>query len=123
MQATLLLAVLWTRLIGQSQSFMLDCYTNNPRMMHICALDDITAVFGGQGLFGLTVAGLVFVGGYFVGDGDIVVPGVMLMLVGGILLPSLPVQYQTLALTLMFAGGVGAVMKLLGKYVFSASVT
>jgi hypothetical protein len=123
MKARFLLAALWIQFIAQSQSYAVDCYTNNPRMMHVCALDDITAAFGSQGLFGLTVAGLVFVGGYFVTDGDIVVPGVMLMLVGGILVPGLPAQYQTLALTLMFAGGVGAVMQLLGKYVFGPSVT
>lgn len=124
MTASLIIVAVWNRVLGVlAQSYALDCYTNNPRSMLTCALDDITAAFGGQGLFGLTVAGLVFIGGYIITDGDIVVPSVMLLLLGGILIPGLPAQYQTLALTLMFAGGVGAVMQLLGKYVFSASVT
>lgn len=125
MQATLtiLATAALNRLFGAlTQGYMLDCYSNNPRRMQWCALNDITAAFGGQGLFGLLLAGLVFVGGYFVTDGDIVTPSVVLLLLGGILIPGLPSQYQTLALTLMFAGGVGAVMQLLGKYVFSASV-
>lgn len=118
-----LLAV-YNRIIVASTSsdYMLDCYTNNPRSMHTCAFGDMAGAFGGQGVFGLTVAGLVFFGGYTVGDGDIILPGVVLMLLGGILIPSLPPQYEGLALTLMFAGAVGAVMQLLGKYVFGPSV-
>lgn len=107
---------------AQAQSFALDCYTSNPRTMHWCALADITGAFGGQGMFGLFLAGLTFVVGYYSSDGDLVTPSIVLLLLGGILVPSLPSQYQTLALTLMFAGGVVAVMQLLGKYVFAASV-
>lgn len=103
-------------------SYMLDCYVNNPLAMHTCAIDDLTAAFGGQGVFGLTVSALVFIGGYFITEGDIITPAIVLMLLGGTLVGSLPAQYQTLALTLMFAGGVGAVMQLLDKYVFSAGV-
>jgi len=117
------IAAAWNSILATlTQGFALDCYTDNPRTMQWCALEDITAAFGGQGLFGLAVASLVFVGGYTVTDGDIVTPGVVLLLLGGILVPSLPGQYQTLALTLMFAGAVGAVMQLLEKYVFGASV-
>lgn len=102
--------------------YMLDCYVTNPLAMHSCAMSDLAGAFGGQGVFGLTVSALVFIGGYFITDGDIVTPAVVLMLIGGMLVPALPGQYQTLAVTLMFAGGVGAVMQLLDKYVFSAGV-
>jgi len=113
----------WNRFLpAQTQGFALDCYTSSPREMHWCALADITAAFGGQGLFGLALSALVFLGGYIITDGDIVTPSIVLLLLGGILIPSLPTQYQMLALTLMFAGGVGAVMQLLGKYVFGPSV-
>lgn len=105
-----------------AQSYALDCYTANPRGMHWCAFADLTAAFGGEGLFGLVVAGGVYLGGYKVADGDLVVPSVVLLLLGGLLVPSLPAQYQTFALTLMFAGSVVAVMQLLAKYVFSPSV-
>lgn len=114
----------WTRLVGSvgNGEYMLDCYTNNPRQMHNCAFDDIAGAFGGQGVIGLAVAALVFIAGYNIGDGDIVLPSVVLLLLGGVLIPALPAQYEMLALTLMFAGAVGAVMQLLGKYVFGASV-
>lgn len=107
---------------SSEESYMLDCYTNNPLGMHWCALADITAAFGGQGVFGLTVGALVFVVGYFVTGGDIVTPSVVLLLLGGILVPSLPAQYHTLALTIMFAGAVGAVMQLLNRYVFTTGI-
>jgi hypothetical protein len=119
----LMVSMAWNWFLSTlTPGFMLDCYTSNPRQMHICAFNDIAAAFGGQGVFGLVVAALVFIGGYSVGDGDIVTPGIVLMLIGSVMIPSLPAQYQTLALTLMFAGAVGAVMQLLGTYVFSASV-
>lgn len=108
--------------VAQSTSYELGCYTNNPLGMHWCALADITTAFGGQGIFGLMVAGLVFLAGYNVTDGDIVTPSVVLILLGGILIPSLPTQFQLLAATLMFAGGVGAVMQLLDRYVFGGAV-
>jgi hypothetical protein len=120
----LMVSMAWNWVLGTlTPGFMLDCYTSNPRQMHLCAFSDIAGAFGGQGVFGLVVAALVFVGGYSVGDGDIVTPGIVLMLIGSVMIPSLPAQYQTLALTLMFAGAVGAVMQLLGKYVFGATVT
>jgi hypothetical protein len=119
---TILVAALTKLLAVGGGDYMLDCYVNNPRQMHTCAFGDMSASFGGQGVFGLAVAALVFIGGYNTGDGDIVLPSVVLLLLGGILIPALPSQYQMLAMTLMFAGAVGAVMKLLGKYVFSASV-
>lgn len=116
------LTLVWTALVAQVDGSALDCYTNNPLEMHWCALSDITGSFGGQGLFALTVSGLVFIGGYQVTDGDLVLPSVVLMLIGGILIPSLPAQYMALGLTLMFAGGVAAVMQLLDRYVFSQTV-
>lgn len=108
--------------VAQSTSYELGCYTDNPLGMHWCALADITAAFGGQGIFALMIAGLVFFAGYSVTDGDIVTPSVVLILLGGILIPSLPPQFRMLAATLMFAGGVGAVMQLLDRFVFGGSV-
>lgn len=105
-----------------AQQTALSCYTSNPLGMHWCALDQISAAFGGQGVFGLFVGGLVFTVGYFTTDGDVVTPSVILILLGGILIPSLPSQYQMLAATLMFVGGVGAVMQLLNRYVFGGAV-
>lgn len=124
MQAlTTTIVAVWTRIIATgSGEYMLDCYVNNPRQMHTCAFNDIGLAFGGQGVFGLAVAALIFVGGYNTSDGDIVLPSVVLLLLGGILIPALPAQYTMLAMTLMFAGAVGAVMQLLGKYVFGPSV-
>lgn len=93
----------------------LGCYTGANNHLW-CALDDLTAAFGGQGIFALLLSGFIITGGYVLTDGDLASPGVLVFLLGGILVPALPNQFQTLAQTIMFAGGVAAVMALFNRY-------
>lgn len=98
----------------------LECYTGGGNMLW-CALDQITAAFGGQGLFGLMTGGLVILGMYALSK-DVVVSAVVALVFGGILVPALPGQYQALALSIMFAGGVAALFGLANKTILNPGI-
>lgn len=82
-----------------------------------CALTDIFAALGGQGLAGLIISSFVIIPFYFAGEGDIGTPAVILMLLGGIIFSALPPHYQTVALTLVVFGVVAAFLRVLESYV------
>lgn len=95
----------------------LACYTDNPQGMLTCALDDIAAAVGGQAMFALLGGGTLIFAYYKASGGSLATPSVMLFLLGGLMIPSLPAQFQTMAQVLMFLGLVGAILAGLKKYV------
>ena len=64
-----------------------------------CALD---------GLFGLVVAGTLVTSLYIAGDGTIVVPAVVTILLGAVMVPILPPQFQLFAYSIVALGIVAA---------------
>jgi len=69
-----------------------------------CALDGVFAAGPSPGLFGLVVAGTLLTSLYIAGDGTIVVPAVVTILLGAIMLPVLPPQFQLFAYSIVVLG-------------------
>lgn len=95
----------------------LGCYTDNPQGMLECALSDLAGAVGGQAMFALLGGGTVIFAYYKASGGSLATPSVMLFLLGGLMIPSLPANFQVMAQVLMFLGLVGAVLAGLDKYV------
>lgn len=70
-----------------------------------CVMDGLFAAGPAPGLVGLVMAGTLMTSLYIAGDGDLVVPAVVTILLGSVLVPTLPPQYRTLAYTLVVLGG------------------
>ncbi len=87
-----------------------------------CALADIFAALGGDGLAGLIISGFVLVPFYFAGEGDAGTPAVILILLGGIMIRELPPQYQGTAKVIVVIGGIVAFLRLAEAYVLNRSI-
>jgi hypothetical protein len=97
----------------------LDCYINNPFGWHTCALNQLTNATGGEGLFGLLTGSMILLTLYIASGGKLATAATMTVLIGGILVAALPASYQGVAITIMFLGLVGAVLRGLETFVFS----
>jgi len=69
-----------------------------------CALDGLFAAGPSPGLFGLVVAGTLVTSLYVAGDGTIVVPAVVTILLGSVMLPMLPPQFELFAYAVVVVG-------------------
>lgn len=98
----------------------IDCYSAGGDLLQ-CAIQDIVGPFG-EGLFALIVAGCVFVGLWYAGDGRLETPAVVLIILGGWIVPSLPGNYQQMAQTLAILGLTAAVLSVLNRYVMSEGI-
>jgi hypothetical protein len=105
-----------------NNSTELGCYTANNSDLLACSLADMSVATGGEGLFGILVGGATLLTFYIASDGGLATPGVLTALVGGILLPTLPPSYRSIALVIVFLGLVAAIMAGLKKYVMSSGI-
>lgn len=69
-----------------------------------CVLDGLFAAGPSPALMGLLLTGVLLTSLYIAGDGTVVVPAVVTILLGSILVPLLPPQYVTLAYTVVVVG-------------------
>lgn len=69
-----------------------------------CVLDGMFAAGPSPTLIGLIMAGTLVTSLYVAGDGTVIVPAVVTILLGSILVPTLPPQYTTLAYSLVVIG-------------------
>jgi hypothetical protein len=69
-----------------------------------CVIDGLFGAGPTPALVGLLIAGVLLVSLYIAGDGTVVVPAVVTILVGSLLVPLLPPQYVTLAYTVVVLG-------------------
>jgi len=69
-----------------------------------CALDGVMGAGPAPGLIGFTMAGVLMTSLYIAGDGTVIVPAVVTILLGAVLVPMLPPQYVTLAYTVVVIG-------------------
>ena len=70
----------------------------------VCVLDGMFAAGPAPALVGLLMAGTLVTSLYVAGDGTVVVPAVVTILLGSILVPILPPQYVTMAYTVVVIG-------------------
>jgi len=73
-----------------------------------CALDGLFGAGPSPGVFGLVVAGTLVTSLYIAGDGTIVVPAVVTILLGAVMVPILPPQFQLFAYSIVALGIVAA---------------
>jgi hypothetical protein len=97
----------------------LDCYIDNPFGWLNCGLSQLTAAVGGEGLFGLLIGGVTIMSFYIASGGNLATASTLTVLIGGLLVAALPASYQAIAITIMFIGLVGAVLRGLETFVFS----
>lgn len=82
-----------------------------------CALDKMTAAFGGPGVFGLLVGAVLFAALYIASDGDLTAPTVALVLGGTVLIPMVPGGYQSIGSAIVLIGLASALWQVMQKYV------
>jgi hypothetical protein len=95
----------------------LGCYLDGSNWLD-CGLSQLTAAAGGEGTFGLLVGGVLIFAFYVVSGGRLGTASTLTVLIGGVLIPALPASYQGVAVTIMFLGLVGAVLRGLETFVF-----
>jgi hypothetical protein len=74
-----------------------------------CVMDGLFAAGPSPGLVGLVMVGTLVTSLYVAGDGDVVVPAVVMILLGAVALQTLPPSFRTLAYTLVVIGGTVAI--------------
>jgi hypothetical protein len=105
---------------SQLDSGALGCYvSDNPDWLG-CAFDGFASAFGGQAAFGLIVAGAVVLVMYRA-SGEMTLPTVTTILLGGFAIPTLPAQYRTMALSITVVGIAAALWMVVERYVLSGA--
>lgn len=99
----------------------LSCYTGGNDLLN-CALSDLALSVGGDGVFGVLVAGTVLLVFYIASDGGLATPSVLTALLGGIMLSALPPQHSTIAMTIVLIGLTAALLSGAKKYVMSPGI-
>lgn len=82
-----------------------------------CLVAEMTASVGGEAVFGLIGASVLLLGLYIAGSGDMAVPTVTVILLGGFLIPSLPAQYTSMAYAVAVVGVAAAVFTVASRWV------
>lgn len=80
------------------------CFVDNSTAMTDCVTDGVFGAGPSPTLMGLLLSGALLTSLYIAGDGDIVVPAVVTILVGSAMIPVLPAQFVTLAYTVLAIG-------------------
>ena len=81
-----------------------------------CALDGVMGAGPAPGLIGLVMGGVLMTSLYIAGDGSVVVPGVVTILLGTTLAQILPPQFSLLAYSLAVIGGGVAVFSVIVRF-------
>lgn len=103
------------------QSISDSCYFSGGGSATSCLVDQWTAAFGGEALFGLIMGSVIFVAFYWAADGQIATPTVALILTGTVLVPMVPGSYGRIAMGVVVIGLAAAVWQVLQKYVMSGA--
>lgn len=94
----------------------LQCYVADGSNMLACLLADISASVGGEQWLGLLVGGVILVGFYIVSGGRLEVPTVVLILLGGAIVPMLPGHLAQLQTTIIILGLVSGFLAIGRRY-------
>ena len=94
---------------------------NNPGSLFQWAIDNIYASLGGEALGGTLITGAILVSLYLAGSRSFATPAVVLILLGGIMLPLLPGGLAQIGTTVMLLGLVAAILAVAEKYFIQVS--
>lgn len=103
----------------QSVDIADSCYFGGSALA--CLLDQLTAAFGGPGMFGVLAGGMLFVVFYVAADGGLATPTVVLILSGTVLASMAPAQYREIALGVVVIGVAAALWGVIRQYVLSGA--
>jgi hypothetical protein len=81
-----------------------------------CVIDGTFGAGPSPALIGLLIAGTLLVSLYIAGDGSVVVPAVVTILLGGALVSLLPPQFVTLAWSVMVIGTTVAIFAAIVRF-------
>ena len=95
----------------------LGCYVDHPTaMVDACILPQLVAAVGSESMFGFLVGGVLVAGLWLAGDGDLATPAVVVVLLGGVLLPTLAADHREIALAFVFVGTAAMIVAAIEKY-------
>lgn len=81
-----------------------------------CTLDGVMGAGPSPALVGLVMSGVVMTSLYIAGNGTVIVPAVVTILLGSVLVPLLPAQYVPLAYTVVVIGITAAAFSAYTRY-------
>jgi hypothetical protein len=93
------------------------CYTDTSSNIIDCTVEGLHAGAGGAEVLGLLTASVLIVSFYVASNGGVAAAAVLTSVAGGVLVTTLPTQFQSTAQIVMFAGLVGAILALANRYV------
>lgn len=83
----------------------LDDYTSDAGGFLDASVSDLVAALGGWGLFGLLIGGAILYASWEASpDRSLALPSALTVLLGGIMIPVLPGNYQQLAMPIIIVG-------------------
>jgi len=74
------------------------------------SLGELGAAFGGPEVFAFLAGGVLLLSFYIASNGGLAAPATLTALVGGVLIASLPAQYQSMGQVVIFLGLVAALL-------------
>lgn len=80
------------------------CFVDPDVAMTECVTEGVFAAGPSPSLVGLMLSGTLLTSLYIAGDGTVIVPAVITILLGGAMLPLLPAQFVSLAYTVVVVG-------------------
>lgn len=78
--------------------------------------DGITGLIG-EGAFGLLIGSVLIISFWLAGDRGLAAPAIVTTLLGAMMFPILPANFQGIAWTVVFIGITGAVFSVMKRYV------
>ena len=87
----------------------LGCFVDETTTMTDCLVDGVFGAGPAPSLMGLLMSGVLLTTLYIAGDGSIIVPSVITILLGSAMIPILPAQFVTLAYTVVVIGITAAI--------------
>ena len=94
----------------------LGCFVDEGVAMTDCVTDGIFSAGPAPSLVGLMLAGTLLTSLYLAGNGTIIMPAVITILLGGAMVPLLPAQFVSLGWTVLVVGTAAAVFSLWVRY-------
>jgi len=94
----------------------LGCFVDESTTMTECWVDGIFAAGPAPGLMGLIMGGTLLTSLYIAGNGSVIVPAVVTILLGSSLVAVLPAQFVTFAYTIVVVGVTAAAFSLWTRF-------
>ena len=92
------------------------CFVDESVTMTECVTEGVFSAGPAPSLIGLMLSGTLLTSLYLAGNGTVIVPAVITILLGGAMVPLLPAQFVSLAWTVLAVGVTAAVFSLWARF-------